>query len=457
MARESTTPNNALASAGARTVATLAAIRPGTFVKRLVSWVFLWVATLFLIYSNWRTPSLISIGLLALLGQWEFYRAQEEKGHKVFKQSGLFCGALIFFVTWFFLIHRPACAPFQSACRILRPRTRPSRGDGMSNFLLQNPLLILAGGGILALLLLGLALKGTGSGKLGRRTERLHRRLHAVSTTVAGDVKLLRDVVDRRVIDRIFLYLMPQPDMLRQRLQRTGRQIGLGTYGAASLVAVLVSGGAMLSFGLSAILALPGGLLVGLWLPHMVIGYLAKRRALRFTLLFPEAIGLMVRGVKSGLPITQSFQIVGAEIPDPVGLEFRHLTDQIRLGQSIDQALWDAARRVATPEMQFLVVTLSIQRETGGNLAETLENLDSILRRRRQMKLKIRAMSSEARASAMIIGALPFLMGALLSVVDPDYIVPLLEKPLGHTLLFGASISMSFGIFVMSRMIKFEI
>ena len=96
VARESTTPNNALATAGARTVATLAAIRPGTFVKRLVSWVFLWVATLFLIYSNWRTPSLISIGLLALLGQWEFYRAQEEKGHKVFKQSGLFCGALIF-------------------------------------------------------------------------------------------------------------------------------------------------------------------------------------------------------------------------------------------------------------------------------------------------------------------------------------------------------------------------
>ena len=112
MARESTTPNNALATAGARTVATLAAVRPGTFVKRLVSWVLLWVATLFLIYSNWRTPSLICIALLALLGQWEFYRAQEEKGHKVFKQSGLFCGALIFFVTWFFLIHQPAHARF---------------------------------------------------------------------------------------------------------------------------------------------------------------------------------------------------------------------------------------------------------------------------------------------------------------------------------------------------------
>jgi phosphatidate cytidylyltransferase len=112
VARESTTQHNALASAGARTVATLSSIRPGTFVKRLVSWAVLWVATLFLIYSNWRTPSLICIGLLALLGQWEFYRAQEEKGHKVFKQSGLFFGALLFFVTWLFLIHQPANARF---------------------------------------------------------------------------------------------------------------------------------------------------------------------------------------------------------------------------------------------------------------------------------------------------------------------------------------------------------
>jgi tight adherence protein B len=325
----------------------------------------------------------------------------------------------------------------------------------MTDLLLQNPLAVFAGA-VALLILLGFALLGNGSGKLGRRVERLRRRLHAVAIT-AGDVKLLRDLGDRRLIDRIFLRLLPQPDMLRQRLHRTGRQIGLGTYGVASLVTVAVSGGVMIFFGLSVVLALPGGLLIGLWLPHMAIGYLANRRALRFTLLFPEAIGLMVRGVKSGLPITQSFQIVGGEIPDPVGLEFRQLTDQIRLGQSVDQALWDAAKRVGTPEMQFLVVTLSIQRETGGNLSETLENLDNILRRRRQMKLKVRAMSSEARASAMIIGALPFLMGAMLSIVDPEYMSALIEKPLGHVLLACAGASMSFGIVVMAKMVKFEI
>jgi phosphatidate cytidylyltransferase len=112
VARESTTQPNASAAAGAHTVATLSSIRPGTFIKRLISWAVLWLGTLFLIYSNQRTPTLICIALLALLGQWEFYRAQEEKGHKVFKQSGLFCGALVFFVTWLFLIHKPADARF---------------------------------------------------------------------------------------------------------------------------------------------------------------------------------------------------------------------------------------------------------------------------------------------------------------------------------------------------------
>jgi phosphatidate cytidylyltransferase len=98
---------NPLAVAGARTAASLARIAPLTFFKRLLSWIVLWLGTLFLIYSGWRTTSLVCMALLALAGQWEFYRAQEEKGHKVFKQSGLFCGALLFLVTWWFYIHRP--------------------------------------------------------------------------------------------------------------------------------------------------------------------------------------------------------------------------------------------------------------------------------------------------------------------------------------------------------------
>ena len=120
-------------------------------------------------------------------------------------------------------------------------------------------------------------------------------------------------------------------------------------------------------------------------------------------------------------------QMVGREIGDPVGEEFRRISDEVRLGQPLEQALWDTARRIGTPEFNFLVVTMIVQRETGGNLAETLENLDQVLRRRRQMRLKIKAMSSEARASAMIIGSLPFIMFTILLVVNNAYAMTLVR------------------------------
>ena len=184
---------------------------------------------------------------------------------------------------------------------------------------------------------------------------------------------------------------------------------------------------------------------------------MVNRRTNRFSAHFPEAIALMVRGIKSGLPVTETFNIVANETPAPVGTEFRQISDQIRLGHPVDQALWDAAKRVGTPELKFLVVTLSIQRETGGNLAETLENLDNILRRRRQMRLKVRAMSSEARASAMIIGSLPFVMMGVLSFVSPEYISLLFTTDRGNHMLMAAAGSMTFGIGIMTKMVRFDI
>jgi tight adherence protein B len=144
-------------------------------------------------------------------------------------------------------------------------------------------------------------------------------------------------------------------------------------------------------------------------------------------------------------------------MPDPIGAEFRQVCDQIRIGQQQDQALWDTAKRIGVPEMKFLCVTLAVQRETGGNLAETLENLDNILRRRRQMRLKVKALSSEARASAMIIGSLPFLMTGVLSVADAGYLSILFTDHLGNMLLAGGCASMSFGTLVMWKMVRFEI
>jgi tight adherence protein B len=253
------------------------------------------------------------------------------------------------------------------------------------------------------------------------------------------------------------LRYLPRPELLRERLHRTGYSISLGAYGLACLMVAGAAGAVALLLGGSLLLALPVGLLVGLWLPHLFVGFLVLRRANRFGKHFAEAVALMVRGLKSGLPVTETFQIVGNEVPDPVGVEFRQVSDQIRLGHPPEQALWDAARRVGTPELKFLVVTLSIQRETGGNLAETLENLDNILRRRRQMRLKVRAMSSEARASAMIIGALPFIMMGVLTVVNHAYMSQLFFTEKGHHLLMAAAASMSTGIGVMTKMVKFDI
>jgi tight adherence protein B len=324
----------------------------------------------------------------------------------------------------------------------------------MSDLLADPQLLIvaaIAGGGLLALLFAF----DKGGGKQAKRVERVRTRRQDPSRATER-LQLRRENGDRQRFEMMMRRFVPQPELLRQRLRRTGRSIGIGSYVVTCMVLALVVGG-MLAFRFSPALAVPGGLLVGLWLPHMVVGWMGGRRAMRFTMLFPEAIGLMVRGVKSGLPITESFQIVGQEVPDPVGLEFRRICDLIRVGQPVDQVLWEAARRVATPELKFLVVTLSVQRETGGNLAETLENLDNILRRRRQMRLKIKAMSSEARASAMIIGALPFVMMTLLSVVNNEYVSLLFTAHRGHIMLGVGAASMTFGIGIMSKMVRFEI
>ena len=321
--------------------------------------------------------------------------------------------------------------------------------------LLQDPLVVTAGGVFLFILSLLFAFGDDDGGKLSRRSGRLRDRLNSVTT--AADLQLLRGTGDKGFFDHLVRRLTPQPDQLRKRLARTGRQIGLGSYGLACLVVAARAGGGARMGRLSPLLALPIGLLVGLWIPYLAIGTMARGRMKRFTNLLPKAISLMVRSIKSGLPIAESFQIIGRELPDPIGVEFRRLCDQMRMGQPIDQALWDTAARVGVPEMKFLVVTLQVQRETGGNLAETLENLDNILRRRKQMRLKVKALSSEARASAMIIGSLPFLMMGVLSVADANYLSVLFTDHLGNMLLAAGCSSMTFGVAVMAKMVRFDI
>jgi tight adherence protein B len=259
-------------------------------------------------------------------------------------------------------------------------------------------------------------------------------------------------------LDTAFGRLVPRPVELKKRLERTGRGWTVGQYGIGSAVLGLIVALALAIFAHAPLaLALLVGVGAAAGIPHLAVSILMGGRSKKFNLLFPNAIDLMVRGLRSGLPITESLGIVSREIPNPVGLEFRMINDKIRIGKTMDQALNEAALRINTPEFSFFIITLAIQRETGGNLAETLMNLSDILRKRVQLKLKIAAMSSEAKASAYIVGALPFIMFGILNFANPSYMGGFFTDTRLMLTGAGALFWMGIGVFIMAKMINFEI
>jgi tight adherence protein B len=259
-------------------------------------------------------------------------------------------------------------------------------------------------------------------------------------------------------IDRVARRWLPRRDVLAARLARTGRAISVGQY----LVTILGVGTATMlaTVALTRLGLLSGALLgvsVGLLLPHMIVGRLGNRRVAAFINLFPEAIDLMVRALRSGLPVSEAIINAGHEVADPVGSELRMVESGMRLGRDLDSLLWDIAKRIDAPEFQFFIIAMSVQRETGGNLAETLGNLAESLRRRRQMRAKVRAMSSETRATTIILGGLPVVVVGLLALTSPDYLRPLLHDVRGYVLDGIAVAMLVTGVAIMTRMARFEI
>jgi tight adherence protein B len=216
-----------------------------------------------------------------------------------------------------------------------------------------------------------------------------------------------------------------------------------------------VGGAAGLS--LSPVLGVLGATAAGLGLPRFFLKYRTKRRLAQFTALFADSLDIIIRGVRSGLPIGECMNMIGYEMPDPMGSEFRMITEGVRLGMTIEEGLQRMSERVPTSEVRFLTIVIGIQQQTGGNLAETLSKLADVLRSRKRMRDKVQAMSSEAKASAGIIGSLPVFVSALLGFVAPEYISLLFTTSTGNWILAGCAMVMSFGVFVMRRMIAFEI
>jgi len=317
---------------------------------------------------------------------------------------------------------------------------------------------LLAGG--LAIILGLLAFGNAAGDAYKRRLKRVENANRAVVrySTEAVTIRRSDAFSSNSIIDILIKRLIPRPENLRAKLARAGLRISVSTYLIINVVT-----GALAFLGLQPIPILPTagavlfGCFIGIVLPTLGLMFLVARRRQKFIANFPEAIDLMVRGIKSGLPITETLKIVSDELPDPVSGEFRQVTDAVRLGKNLDDALWDTARRLDLPEFNFFTVSLSIQSETGGNLAETLENLSNVLRGRRQMKLKIKALASEPKASAYIIGSLPFIMFALIYVMSPDYAMKLFQDPRGWMMVAGGSVSFLIGIGVMIKMVRFEI
>ena len=317
-------------------------------------------------------------------------------------------------------------------------------------------LILIIAAAVVAFGMLVLAFAGPSVGKAKSRRLATVRDRHANSTEAVVAAQMRRTIAASGSSDSISS-LIPRRDLMERRLRRTGKNWDLSKYIFVCMgLFVLVTGG-LLVLRTPFPLAVMVGLLGGIWRPFAYVGRLIKKRVNAFTTRFPDAIDLLVRGLKSGLPVTETFQVVSHELPGPVGEEFRGVVERIRIGNTMEAALQESADMLGTPEFQFFCITIQIQRETGGNLAETLANLSDVLRKRAQMKLKIKAMSSEAKASAYIVGALPFFVFGIVWMMNPQYLAGFFYEQRLIVTGLGGLCWMSIGVFIMKKMISFEI
>jgi tight adherence protein B len=243
---------------------------------------------------------------------------------------------------------------------------------------------------------------------------------------------------------------------LSAKLKQAGLTTKVSTFWIISGVLGVVAMLFPLLFGLNPLFSLGAGVVFGLGLPRWVVGFLGKRRMKKFSSHFADAVDVIVRGIKSGLPVHDCFKIIARESPAPLGPEFQKLVEGLGVGLTLAQALDRMYERMPTPELKFFSIVIAIQQKTGGNLAEALNNLSIVLRARKMMGEKIKALSSEATASAGIIGSLPPAVMILVSITTPAYMAKLFTDPRGQFMLLIAMTMMAFGVFVMKKMISFK-
>ena len=245
---------------------------------------------------------------------------------------------------------------------------------------------------------------------------------------------------------------------LRLRLQRAGIDVTPNAFWVASaVVGVLVGGFTFYSTpGMSPLVSVAAAFAGAFGLPRWVLSFLTKKRQAKFTNEFANAIDVIVRGVKSGLPLNECLGIIARESPSPIREEFQEIVEQSRVGVPLSDCFDRTMQRMPLPEMKFFAIVIGIQQQAGGNLSEALGNLSGVLRDRKRLAMKVGALSAEAKASAMVLGALPFIVMTMVYITTPNYILLLFTTKIGQFMLMAAGFWMTMGILVMRKMINFK-
>jgi tight adherence protein B len=324
----------------------------------------------------------------------------------------------------------------------------------------------IAGLAFIAITALGFAFAGGGSGR-GKQSKRMKSisegvrgakgdpALAARRKQMESQTKALRDREEanrkRRVVGR----------SVEDKIKQSGLNMTVPMFWVFSAVSA-VAVGALMFFGAGfnewPMVMVPVGMAfaAGFGLPRWVLGMAIAGRQKKFVGQFADAIDVIVRGVKSGLPLQECLRMIARESPQPLAAEFQNVVDAIAMGVPLDQALHKMYLRTPTQEVNFFNIVLNIQQKAGGNLSEALGNLSNVLRSRKLLREKIKALSSEAKASAMIIGSLPVIVMLLVYMTTPAYIMSLFTTDLGHLLLLIAAALMATGIYIMRSMINFN-
>jgi tight adherence protein B len=301
---------------------------------------------------------------------------------------------------------------------------------------------------------------------ISRRSEGYRRFAAIVASNSSVDRRITQEESSRKKSIEAALRELEEKQRIKKgakpsltsRLHQAGLTWSKKTYyivsvGAGSASFLL----SLRTFGIGLFPSIGFGMTAGLLLPHLYVNALCSHRLKKFSAEFPNAVDVIVRGVKSGLPLVDCLRIISVEAQEPVRSEFRAIIEDQTLGIPVDQAVQRLAERIPLAEANFFAIVIALQSQTGGSLSEALSNLSKVLRERKKMKAKIKAVSSEAKASAGIIGSLPVIVTLLIYMTSPHYIMLLFTTLLGNMVLGVCAFWMLVGVLVMRKMINFDI